>query len=142
MSTRRTLLPGLCFIVMTLAVLQTMVVPIVGTIGTQLGVSTTAAGWVLTANLLAAVIATPVIGRLADLHGKRPVLIGVLTVVLAGSMLAALTDSLTWLLVGRILQGVSYALFPIALAVLRDEMPPRALVGSMSILSGTLGVGG
>lgn len=142
MSTRRTLLPGLCFIVMTLAVLQTMVVPIVGTIGIQLGVSTTAAGWVLTANLLAAVIATPVIGRLADLHGKRPVLIGVLTVVLAGSLLAALTDSLTWLLVGRVLQGVSYALFPIALAVLRDEMPPRALVGSMSILSGTLGVGG
>ncbi|OZD67887.1 MFS transporter [Rhodococcus sp. 05-340-1] len=142
MSTRRILLPGLCFVVMTLAVLQTMVVPIVGTIGTQLGVSTTAAGWVLTANLLAAVIATPVIGRLADLHGKRPVLVGVLTVVLAGSMLAALTDSLLWLLVGRVLQGVSYALFPIALAVLRDEMPPAKLVGSMAILSGTLGVGG
>ena len=52
MSSRRILLPGLCFIVMTLAVLQTMVVPIVSTIGTQLGVSTTAAGWVLTANLL------------------------------------------------------------------------------------------
>ena len=142
MSTRRILLPGLCFIVMTLAVLQTMVVPIVGTIGTQLGVSTTAAGWVLTANLLAAVIATPVIGRLADLHGKRPVLVGVLTVVLAGSILAAMTDSLVWLLVGRVLQGVSYALFPIALAVLRDEMPREKLVGSMAILSGTLGVGG
>ncbi|MFI8568935.1 MFS transporter [Rhodococcus sp. NPDC078407] len=142
MSTRRILLPGLCFIVMTLAVLQTMVVPIVLTIGNQLGVGTTAAGWVLTANLLAAVIATPVIGRLADLHGKRPVLIGVLTVVLAGSLLAALTDSLLWLIVGRVLQGVSYALFPIALAVLRDEMPPRKLVGSMAVLSGTLGVGG
>lgn len=142
MSTRRILLPGLCFIVMTLAVLQTMVVPIVGTIGDQLGVSATAAGWVLTANLLAAVIATPVIGRLADLHGKRPVLVGVLSVVLAGSLLSALTGSLEWLIVGRVLQGVSYALFPIALAVLRDEMPPRKLVGSMAILSGTLGVGG
>ncbi|MDJ0392357.1 MFS transporter [Rhodococcus sp. G-MC3] len=136
------LLPGLCFVVMTLAVLQTMVIPIVGTIGTQLDVTTTAAGWVLTANLLAAVIATPVIGRLADLHGKRPVLMAVLALVLVGSLIAALTHSLALLLLGRILQGVSYALFPIALAVLRDEMPPRKLVGAMAILSGTLGVGG
>lgn len=138
----RLLLPGLCFVVMTLAVLQTMVIPIVGTIGSQLEVSTTAAGWVLTANLLAAVVATPVIGRLADLHGKRPVLIAVLLVVLVGSLLAALTHSLPLLLVGRVLQGVSYALFPIALAILRDELPPRKLVGAMAILSGTLGVGG
>lgn len=136
------LLPGLCFVVMTLAVLQTMVIPIVGTIGTQLQVSTTAAGWVLTANLLAAVVATPVIGRLADLHGKRPVLIAVLALVLVGSAVAALTHSLPLLILGRVLQGVSYALFPIALAVLRDEMPPRKLVGAMAILSGTLGVGG
>ena len=61
------LLPTLCVVVMTVSVLQTMVVPIIGTIGQQLDVSTTAAGWVLTANLLAAVVATPVIGRLADL---------------------------------------------------------------------------
>ncbi len=140
--TGRLLLPSLCFVVMTLAVLQTMVIPIVGTIGTQLDVSTTAAGWVLTANLLAAVVATPVIGRLADLHGKRPVLIAVLALVLVGSLTAALTHSLALLVVGRILQGVSYALFPIALAVLRDEMPLRKLIGAMAILSGTLGVGG
>ena len=138
----RLLLPGLCFVVMTLSVLQTMVIPIVGTIGTQLAVSTTAAGWVLTANLLAAVVATPVIGRLADLHGKRPVLLTVLIVVLVGSVIAAVTHSLALLLVGRVMQGVSYALFPIALALLRDEMPPRKLVGAMAILSGTLGVGG
>jgi MFS family permease len=138
----RLLLPGLCFVVMTLAVLQTMVIPIVGTIGSQLQVSATAAGWVLTANLLAAVVATPVIGRLADLHGKRPVLLAVLLLVLVGSLVAALTHSLALLILGRVLQGVSYALFPIALAVLRDEMAPRKLVGSMAVLSGTLGVGG
>ncbi len=135
------LLPTLCMVVMTVSILQTMVVPIVGTIGGQLGVSTTAAGWVLTANLLAAVVATPVIGRLADLHGKRRVLLSVLALVLVGSLLAAATDSLALLLVGRVLQGVSYALFPIALALLRDEMPGVKLVGAMAVVSGTLSVG-
>ncbi|MGA9873584.1 MAG: MFS transporter [Rhodococcus sp. (in: high G+C Gram-positive bacteria)] len=137
----RLLLPTLCFVVMTVSVMQTMVVPIIGTIGGQLGVSTTAAGWVLTANLLAAVVATPVIGRLADLYGKRRVLLTVLALVLVGSLLAALTDSLPLLLAGRILQGVSYALFPIAIALLRDEMHPNKLVGAMAVVSGTLSVG-
>ena len=132
------LLPTLCVVVMTVSVLQTMVVPIIGTIGQQLDVSTTAAGWVLTANLLAAVVATPVIGRLADLHGKRQVLLSVLALVLIGSLIAAATDSLALLLAGRVLQGVSYALFPISLALLRDEMPRTKLVGSMAVVSGTL----
>ena len=135
------LLPTLCVVVMTVSVLQTMVVPIIGTIGQQLDVSTTAAGWVLTANLLAAVVATPVIGRLADLHGKRQVLLSVLALVLIGSLIAAATDSLALLLAGRVLQGVSYALFPISLALLRDEMPRTKLVGSMAVVSGTLSVG-
>ncbi|WP_072688135.1 MFS transporter [Rhodococcus marinonascens] len=136
------LLPVMCFAVMIVAVLQTLVVPIVGTIGTQLGVGPTAVGWLLTANLLAAATATPVLGRLADLHGKRPVLLGVLTVALLGSVIGALSTSMGVLIFARVLQGVSFALFPIGIAVLRDELPPAKLTGAMGILSGTLGFGG
>ncbi|MDV7088365.1 MFS transporter [Rhodococcus opacus] len=89
----RTLLPVMCFVLMIVAVLQTLVVPIVGTIGAQLDVGPTAVGWLLTANLLAAATATPVLGRLADLRGKRPVLLGVLVVVLLGSLIGALSTS-------------------------------------------------
>lgn len=122
--------------------MQTVVVPIVGTIRSQLDVGATAVGWVLTANLLAAVVATPLLGRLADLRGKKPVLIGILTVVLVGSLLCAFTDSFALLVAGRVLQGVSFALFPVGIAVLRDELPPQKLIGAMGLLSGTMGVGG
>ncbi|MFZ2176987.1 MAG: MFS transporter [Rhodococcus sp. (in: high G+C Gram-positive bacteria)] len=138
----RGLLPVMCFVVMIVAVLQTLVVPIVGTIGEQLGVGPTAVGWLLTGNLLAAATATPVLGRLADLRGKRPVLLGILVVVLLGSLLGAVSTTVGVLIFARILQGVSYALFPIGIAVLRDELPPERLTGSMGILSGTLGFGG
>lgn len=138
----RLLVPVLCFIITTIAVMQTSVVPIVGTIRDQLGVSTTAAGWVLTANLLAAAVTTPLLGRLADLRGKRPVLLTVLAVVLVGSLLCAATDSFALLLLGRVLQGVSFALFPVGIAVLRAELPPQRLIGAMGLFSGTLGVGG
>lgn len=138
----RLLVPVLCFIVTTIAVMQTSVVPIVGTIREQLGVSTTAAGWVLTANLLAAAVTTPLLGRLADLRGKRPVLLTVLVVVFVGSLLCAAADSFALLLIGRVLQGVSFALFPVGIAVLRVELPPERLIGAMGLFSGTLGVGG
>src|SRR3712207_8823284 len=74
--------------------MQSLVVPLLPTIGEQLGISANAAGWVLTANLLAAAVATPVLGRLGDAWGERPVALGVLTAMSAGTLLALVTSSL------------------------------------------------
>jgi MFS family permease len=129
-------------VVLTVAVLQTAVVPVLGIIAHQLNVSTVAASWAVTANLLAAAAATPLIGRLADLHSKKQVLLTVLAVVLAGSVLAATTSSLGLLVVARILQAASYGLYPISIAILREELPEDRMGSAMSVLSGTLGFGG
>lgn len=138
----RFLVAGLSLVVLTVAVLQTAVVPILGIIASQLDTSMVAVSWAVTANLLAAAAATPLIGRFADLYRKKRVLLGVLLVVLAGSLLAALTTSLPLLITGRVLQGASFALYPISVAILREELPPDRLLSSMAILSGTLGFGG
>lgn len=136
------LVAGLSLVVLTVAVLQTAVVPVLGIIGAQLGASTVAVSWAVTANLLAAIAATPLLGRLADLYSKKRILLAVLVVVLVGSLLAASTSSLPLLIVARMLQGASFALYPISVAVLREELPPERLAGAMSVMSGTLGFGG
>lgn len=136
------LVSGLSLVVLTVAVLQTAVVPVLGVIGSQLGASAVAVSWAVTANLLAAIAATPLLGRLADMYSKKRVLLGVLIVVLIGSVLAAVTSSLALLIVARVLQGASYALYPICVAVLREQLPPGRLAGAMSVMSGTLGFGG
>lgn len=138
----RALVPAVSFVVMVVAVLQTLVVPVLADIGDQLQESPTAVGWVVTANLLAAAVMTPVLGRLGDVHGKRVVLVGILLTVAAGSLLAALTTSLSLLVAARILQGASFGLFPLGMAVLRDELPAERLTAAMALVSGTLGVGG
>ncbi|MDV3129166.1 MFS transporter [Mycobacterium sp. 21AC1] len=136
------LIAGLSLVVLTTAVLQTAVVPVLGVIADQLNTSLVTVSWAVTANLLAAAAATPLIGRLADLYSKKWVLLAVLMVVLVGSVLAATTASVPLLITGRILQGASYALYPISIAILRDELAEDRLMGAMAVLSGTLGFGG
>lgn len=52
------LVSGLSVAVLTIAILQTVVVAVLGVTGDQLGVSTVAVSWAVTANLLAAIAAT------------------------------------------------------------------------------------
>ena len=138
----RLLVAALSLVALTVAILQTAVVPILGIIAHQLNASSVAVSWAVTANLLAAAASTPLIGRLADLLDKKRVLLGVLVIVLIGSVLAATTTSLALLILARVLQGVSYSLYPICVAMLRDELPETQVVGALAVLSGTLGFGG
>jgi MFS family permease len=138
----RYLVVGLSLVVLTVAVLQTAVVPILGVIADQLGASTVSVSWAVTANLLAAAAATPLIGRLADLNRKKRVLLAVLVVVLIGSVLAAVTSSLPLLILARVLQAASFALYPVSIAILREELPEASIGSAMAVLSGTLGFGG
>jgi len=129
-------------VVLTVAVLQTGVVPILGVMAHQLQVSLSTVSWTVTANLLAAASITPLLGRLADLHTKKRVLLAVLVVVLAGSLLAATTSSFALLIVARVLQGASFALYPIGVSILREELSPQRLMGALAVLSAVLGFGG
>ena len=129
-------------IVLTVAVLQTGVVPILGVMARQLDVSLASISWTVTANLLAAAATTPLLGRLADLHTKKRVLLAVLVVVLAGSLLAAMTSSFALLIVARVLQGASFALYPIGVSILREELSPERLMAALAVLSAVLGFGG
>ena len=128
--------------VLTVAVLQTGVVPILGVMSRQLDVSLADISWTVTANLLAAASTTPLLGRLADLHTKKRILLGVLAVVLAGSLLAAATTSYALLIVARVLQGASFSLYPIGVSILREELPPERLMPALAVLSAVLGFGG
>jgi MFS family permease len=138
----RLLVGGLSLVVLIVAILQTSVIPVLGKISEQLREPAVSVSWAVTANLLTAAAATPLIGRMADLRNKKRVLIGVLALVLAGSLLAAITSSLPLLVVGRMLQALAYALFPVAVSIVREELPPEALVRSIAVMSAMLGFGG
>jgi MFS family permease len=128
--------------VMVLSMQQTLVLPILHTMADQLHSDLTDVEWVLTANLLAASIVTPVLGRLGDIYGKRKLILAVLVVAAGGSLLAALTASLPLLIAARVLQAASFGLLPLSIGVLRDELPADRLMPALATTSALIGIGG
>ncbi|MEU9099565.1 MFS transporter [Streptomyces sp. NPDC048361] len=126
---------------MIVSMMQTLVIPILTVVQKDLSLSSSTTSWLATSTLLSAAVFTPLLGRLGDMRGKRPVLLGVLGVTVVGSALAATTSSLPLLLLARAMQGASTAIFPLGLSVLRDELPARRLPGAMGLVSGTLAFG-
>ncbi len=68
----------------------------------------------------------PLLGRLADLRGRLPVLVGCLLLFALGSLLTATADALGPAVIGRALQGVGAGgLVPATLALVADRWPPE-----------------
>jgi len=80
-------------------------------------------------------------GRLGDMYGKRRMLLVSLVLLVAGSVTAALSDSLAPMIVGRALQGMAGGVIPLGISIMRDELPAERLGSATALMSASLGVG-
>ncbi|MFF4957474.1 MFS transporter [Streptomyces sp. NPDC001222] len=124
------------------SLMQTLVIPIVPELPKLLGASSSDTAWAVTATLLAAAVATPVMGRLGDMYGKRRMLLTGLAMLVVGSVTVALSDALTPVIVGRALQGLASGVIPLGISIMRDELPAERLGSATAMMSASLGVGG
>ena len=122
--------------------MQTLVVPIQNHLPQLLDSTRSATAWVLTVSLVAAAVTTPISGRLADLWGKRRVLLALVVLLVLGSLIAALASGLWWLLLGRALQGVSMGVIAVGISILGDLPDRRLSVTGIAFVSASLGFGG
>jgi EmrB/QacA subfamily drug resistance transporter len=139
--------PNVTFLVLALggvsySLLQSLVAPALPEIQHALHTSEDGVGRVLTSYLLSASVATPIIGRLGDVHGKERVLMIVLALLAVGTLVSALATSLAVMVVGRVVQGAAGGIFPLAFGIVRDEFPPERVAGGIGLMSALLGVGG
>lgn len=126
---------------MVVALQQTLVVPLLPDFPVILGVSAEDSSWLVTATLLSAAIFTPVISRMADMYGKRKMLLLALGVMTVGSLVAAIGGSFPALIAGRAMQGFASSLIPVGISVLRDELPKEKVASAVALMSATLGIG-
>lgn len=130
----------LCGMIVSLQ--QTLVIPLLPDLPEILGVSADDASWLVTATLLAGAVSTPIVARMADMYGKRRMLLLSLGVMTTGSLIAAVGGSFVPLLVGRAMQGFGASLIPVGISIMRDQLPRERLAGGIALMSATLGIGG
>jgi len=102
--------------------------------------------WAFTIYLLTSTISGPIYGKLSDLYGRRPIFIWAVSLFLAASVFAGLSQEMWQFILARGLQGLGGgAVFPIAFAIVADLYPPEerakygALFGAVFGLSSVLG---
>jgi EmrB/QacA subfamily drug resistance transporter len=102
--------------------------------------------WVVSAYLVTSTVTTPIHGRLSDLYGRRPILLISIVLFVGSSVVCALAQNMTTLILGRALQGLGGGgLRSVAQAALADIIPPRdrgryqGYFASVFVISNALG---
>jgi EmrB/QacA subfamily drug resistance transporter len=121
--------------------MQSMVLPALDTIQHDLHTSQADVAWLLSAFLLSASVATPVLGRMGDMFGKEKMLVVTFAILAVGTVLGGLANTLWLLILARVIQGVAGAVFPLAFSIIRDEFPEEKVAGGIGLISTLLGIG-
>ncbi len=116
---------GIMLCILLAALDQTVVIPAVPAIATELG-AFGHLSWIVSAYLLTSTAATPIYGKLSDMYGRRLLLLIALTLFIAASVLCALSRNLPQLIAFRAIQGIGGAgLMAMAQAAIADVVSPR-----------------
>ena len=126
---------------MVMAIMQTMFIPLLAQIPGILNCTADNASWLITATLITSVVAIPTMSRLADMHGKRKMMLLSIGMMVTGSLVGALSENLGVLILARALQGFAIAMIPLGMSIMRDLVPPERLASGVAFMSGSMGVG-
>lgn len=98
------------------------------------------ASWVFAIYILFFMIGTPLMAKLSDMYGRRPVYILDVTLFAIGSAITAFSFSFEMMLLGRAIQGFGAGgIFPVASAFIGDTFPPEKRGGALGIIGSVFG---
>ncbi len=93
--------------------------------------------WVITIYILASTIMLPIYGKIGDLMGRKGLFIGAISVFIAGSIIGGFAQDMTWLIIGRGVQGLGGGgLMLLSQAIIADVVPARERGRYMGIMGG------
>jgi MFS family permease len=120
---------------------ETMLLPAIPEIMKDFNIPYNTAIWVFSAYLIVAAVMTPISGRLSDIYGKKKVLLALLILYTVGIIAGGFTNSISTLLISRIVQGVGLAAVPVAFSILRDVFPVDKLSIAIGVFSSAYSAG-
>lgn len=108
------------------------------------GIDERSLAWIFSIYVLCNVVGTPLMAKLSDVRGRRPIYILDVTLFALGSLIVALSAlplSFPLLLLGRAIQGFGAGgIFPVASAVIGDTFPPEKRGSALGLIGAVFGL--
>jgi EmrB/QacA subfamily drug resistance transporter len=115
--------------------------PALPALGIAFGVGPRDLPWIFTLYLLANVVSIPIMTKLADRNGRRPVYIACVSIFAIGSLLAIFSQNFPMFLAARAIQAFGAGgIFPVATAAIADRIPPERRGAALGLAAATWGV--
>jgi MFS family permease len=94
-------------------------------------------GWLISGYLVVQAAAAVLGGRLGDMFGRRRAIMVILALCIVGSLISGLSNSLEWMIVGRVVQGSAGALQSLCYGIIRERLPQDKMRFGISVIIAT-----
>lgn len=118
-----------------------IIIPILYSYSIRFGLSDFQNGLLFAIFALCQFIATPIIGRMSDKYGRRPLLIGSITGTAVSFLMMAFAPSAMFLFIARALDGITAGNIPVATAVISDTTEPKDRTRGFGVIGASFGLG-
>lgn len=119
----------------------TLILPLLPFLGQHHGASPLVVGLLFASFSACQLISGPILGRLSDRHGRKPILMTSQVGTCVGLLMMGLSDRLEWLFVGRMLDGLTAGNLSIAQAYIADVTRPEHRTKAFGLIGIAFGLG-
>ena len=136
-------IPGMTMVGVALLLnyVETMVIPGIPTIQKDFSTSASEVSWITSAFLIVGSAVAPLLGKLGDSYGKKRMFLVALVFYTIGVGLAGFSPSIYFLIAARAVQGIGFAIIPLALAIIAETFPRERIAMAQGIVSATFAIG-
>ncbi len=120
---------------------ETMIIPGILTIQTFFSTTEGTVAWVTSAFLIVGSAVSPLFGKWGDSYGKKKMFLIALVFYTAGVGMAGFSPSIYFLIAARAVQGIGFAIVPLALAIIAETFPNERIATAQGVVSATFAIG-
>lgn len=131
----------MAFMGILITYVETMITPAIPILRGFFNTNYDSLSWIITAYIISGTVSAAIFGRLADIYGKRRIFLILATVYAIAVSFGGFATSLDEFIFIRAVQGLGMGMFPVAFALLNDQVPKEELALAQGIVSSTFTAG-
>src|SRR5919112_1451303 len=120
---------------------ETMILPAIPDFIRDFNISYGTSTWILSSYIIAGAVMTPIAGKLADIYGKKKILLIIMAFYSVGILSGRFSHNIEFMIISRISQGIGIAMFPIAFGIIREILPEKKFAIGQTIFGSTFSGG-